>query len=66
MTGIPAAKELRQARELAELRVRREEEDAERIGMVSLFGLGVGGGVSMDEVCFRRGRLRILEGRLQR
>ncbi|KZV69059.1 hypothetical protein PENSPDRAFT_652745 [Peniophora sp. CONT] len=33
LMGIPAAKELRQARELAELRFRREEEAAERIGM---------------------------------
>ena len=46
--------------------MRREEEDAERIGMVSVFGFGGSGGVFMGEVCFRRGRLRIVEGRPQR
>jgi DNA-directed RNA polymerase III subunit RPC3 len=35
MPGIPAAKELREARVAAEARFMREEDDAERIGMVS-------------------------------
>lgn len=35
ISGFPTAKELRQAKEVAEARLRREEEEAEKIGMVS-------------------------------
>ena len=35
ISGFPTAKELRQAKEVADVRLRREEEEAERIGMVS-------------------------------
>jgi hypothetical protein len=35
ISGFPTAKELRQAKEVAEARLRREEEEAETIGMVS-------------------------------
>ncbi|KAF8636536.1 hypothetical protein AX17_003348 [Amanita inopinata Kibby_2008] len=33
LTGIPTAKQLRQAREIAEARLRREEEEAEKVGL---------------------------------
>lgn len=36
ISGFPTAKELRQAKEVADARLRREEEEAEKIGMVSL------------------------------
>ncbi len=35
ISGFPTAKELRQAKETAEARLRREEEEAEKVGMVS-------------------------------
>lgn len=35
ISGFPTAKELRQAKEMAEVRLKREEEEAEQIGMVS-------------------------------
>lgn len=35
ISGFPTAKELRQVKEIAEARLRREEEEAEKIGMVS-------------------------------
>ena len=38
ISGFPTAKELRQAKEVADARLKREEEEAEQIGMVS-FGL---------------------------
>ena len=34
ISGFPTAKELRQAKEVADARLRREEEEAEKIGMV--------------------------------
>ena len=34
ITGFPTAKELRQAKEMAEARLKREEEEAEQVGMV--------------------------------
>lgn len=34
ISGFPTAKELRQAKEIADARLRREEEGAEKIGMV--------------------------------
>lgn len=34
ISGFPTAKELRQAKETAEARLRREEEEAEKVGMV--------------------------------
>ena len=33
--GFPTAKELREAKEVADARLRREEEQAERVGLVS-------------------------------
>jgi hypothetical protein len=36
VTGFPTAKELRQAKEIAEARLKREEEEEEQIGLVSL------------------------------
>lgn len=36
VTGFPTAKELRQAKEVAEARLKREEEEEEQIGLVSL------------------------------
>jgi DNA-directed RNA polymerase III subunit RPC3 len=33
--GFPTAKELREAKEVAEARLRREEEQAENVGLVS-------------------------------
>jgi DNA-directed RNA polymerase III subunit RPC3 len=35
ITGFPTAKELREAKEVAEARLRREEEQAENVGLVS-------------------------------
>lgn len=35
--GFPTAKELRQAKEVADARLRREEEEAEKVGLVSLY-----------------------------
>lgn len=35
ISGFPTAKELREAKEVAEARLRREEEQAERVGLVS-------------------------------
>lgn len=35
ITGFPSAKQLREAKELAEARIKREEAEAEKIGMVS-------------------------------
>lgn len=35
IAGFPTAKQLREAREIALGRIRREEEEAEKIGMVS-------------------------------
>jgi DNA-directed RNA polymerase III subunit RPC3 len=34
ITGFPTAKELRQAKEVAEARLKREEEEEEQIGLV--------------------------------
>ncbi len=34
ISGFPTAKELREAKEIAEVRLRREEEEAEQVGMV--------------------------------
>lgn len=34
ITGFPTARELREAKEVAEARLRREEEEAEQVGMV--------------------------------
>ena len=34
ITGFPTAKELRQAKDVAEARFKREEEEEEQIGMV--------------------------------
>lgn len=36
ITGFPTAKELRQAKEMADVRMRQEEEEAEKIGMVRI------------------------------
>lgn len=36
VTGFPTAKELRQAKEVAEARLKREEEEEEHIGLVRL------------------------------
>jgi DNA-directed RNA polymerase III subunit RPC3 len=36
VTGFPTAKELRQAKEVAEARLKREEEEEEQIGLVRL------------------------------
>ena len=35
--GFPTAKELREAKQVAETRLRLEEEEAERVGLVSIF-----------------------------
>lgn len=35
LAGFPTAKELRHAKETAEVRLKREEEDAEKVGLVS-------------------------------
>lgn len=35
ITGFPTAKELREAKETAEARLKREEEEAESVGLVS-------------------------------
>lgn len=35
ISGFPTAKELREAKEVADARLRREEEQAERVGLVS-------------------------------
>lgn len=35
IAGFPTAKELREAKEVAEARLRREEEEAEQVGLVS-------------------------------
>jgi hypothetical protein len=35
ITGFPTAKELRQAQEVAQARLKREEEEAEKVGLVS-------------------------------
>jgi DNA-directed RNA polymerase III subunit RPC3 len=35
ISGFPTAKELREAKEVAEARLRREEEEAEKVGLVS-------------------------------
>lgn len=35
VSGFPTAKQLREAKEMAEARLKREEEDAEKIGMVN-------------------------------
>lgn len=35
ISGFPMAKELREAKEVAEARLRREEEEAEKVGLVS-------------------------------
>lgn len=35
--GFPTAKELREAKQVAEMRLRLEEEEAERVGLVSIF-----------------------------
>jgi DNA-directed RNA polymerase III subunit RPC3 len=37
ISGFPTAKELRQAREAADARLKKEEEDAEHVGLVSVF-----------------------------
>lgn len=37
ISGFPTAKELREAKEVAEARLKREEEEAEQVGMVSCF-----------------------------
>jgi len=36
VTGFPTAKELRQAKEVAEARLKREEEEEEQMGLVRL------------------------------
>jgi len=36
ITGFPTAKELREAKETAQSKLRREEQEAEQVGMVSL------------------------------
>lgn len=35
ISGFPTARELRQAKQIAEARLRREEDEAEKIGLVS-------------------------------
>lgn len=35
ITGFPTAKELREAKEVAQARLKREEEEAEKVGLVS-------------------------------
>lgn len=35
ISGFPTAKELREAKEVAEARLKREEEEAEQVGMVN-------------------------------
>jgi len=35
ISGFPTAKELRQAKEIAEARLKQEEEEAEKVGLVS-------------------------------
>lgn len=39
ITGFPTAKELREAKEVAQARLKREEEEAEKVGLVSYFRL---------------------------
>jgi DNA-directed RNA polymerase III subunit RPC3 len=36
ITGFPTAKEQREAKEIAQSRLKREEQEAEQVGMVSL------------------------------
>lgn len=36
ISGFPTAKELREAKQVAEARLRREEEEAEKAGLVSV------------------------------
>ena len=38
ISGFPTAKELRQAKDVAEARLKKEEEDAEQVGLVSIIG----------------------------
>ena len=42
--GFPTAKELRQAREVAEARLKREEDEAEKVGMVGRHSCTIYGG----------------------
>ena len=58
ISGFPTAKQLREAREIAEARLRREEEEAEKIGMVSTILLLA----CIGELCpCRNAKLRIRE-----
>jgi hypothetical protein len=44
INGFPTAKELRQAREVAEGRLKREEDEAEKVGMVGRHSCTIYGG----------------------
>lgn len=53
-TGFPTAKQLREARQTAEARIKREEADAEKIGMVSSSLLVLQDGNSVEPAACRR------------
>lgn len=42
ISGFPTSKQLREAKETAEARLKREEEEAEKIGMVSRYTFAAG------------------------
>ena len=39
ISGFPTAKQLREAKEIVDARLKREEEEAEKIGMVSVYAM---------------------------